>query len=96
MIRSLFGPSSAIHALRGGLDKEMAMHRAIADRVAGALSSSTRADFSESLADATRRPESKELDLLRDMTTLADTQIRYEVEAKLLQAAYRGLREAIR
>jgi hypothetical protein len=95
MIRSLFGPSSVAHALREGLDQEMAMHRAIAGRVSGALSSSTHSDFSRTLAEASKRPESRESDLLGDMAALADTQIRYEVEAKLLQGVYKGLREAI-
>ena len=95
MIKSLFGPSSVVHALRGGLDEEMVVHREIAGRVAGALSSSTQAGFSESLAEAERQGESTQTDLLHDMTALADSQIRYEVEAELLQRAYKGLREAI-
>ena len=96
MIKSLFGPSSVVHALRGGLNEEMAVHRAIAGRVSGALSSSTRAGFSESLAEASGQSGSKETDLLRDMAALADTQIRYEADAKLLKAAYDRLRMAIR
>ena len=95
MIRSLFGPSSVVHALRRGLDEEMAVHRGIASRVAGGTSSSTQAGFSESLAKAEQRTASAQSDLLGDMTALADSQIRYEVEAELLQRAYKGLREAI-
>jgi flagellar basal body rod protein FlgB len=95
MIKSLFGPSSVVHALRGGLDKEMAMHKTIAGRVSGALSSSSRTDFSKSLAEASGRKASTETDLQRDMAALANTQIRYEVEAELLQRVYKGLRSAI-
>jgi len=96
MIKALFGPSSVIHSLRGGLDEEMSVHRAIAGRVSGALSSSTRDGFSESLEAASGNSESKETDLLRDMAALANTQIRYETDAKLLRAAYDRIRAAIR
>jgi flagellar basal body rod protein FlgB len=34
--------------------------------------------------------------LERDMAALADTQLRYEADAKLLQAAYARLRTAMR
>ena len=95
MIKALFGPSSVAHALRRGLDEEMAVHRAIAGRVSGALSSSTSTDFPQSLAEASARAKSDENDLLGDMAALADSQIRYEAEAKLLRAAYNGLREAL-
>jgi flagellar basal body rod protein FlgB len=95
MIKALFGPLSVPHALRRGLDDEMAAHRAIAGRVSEALSSSSRTDFPGSL-EAARRADGEESDLLHDMAALADTQLRYEADAKLLRAAYDRLRNAIR
>ena len=95
MIKALFGTSSVAHALRGGLDEEMAVHRAIAGRVSSALSSSTRTDFPQSLEKASAQGKSSESDLLGDMAALADSQIRYEADAKLLRAAYDRLREAL-
>jgi hypothetical protein len=95
MIRGLFGPSSVSAMLRGGLEEASATHRVIADRVAGALSSSTTSDAPEG---APGGPGGKvsQADLERDMAALADTQLRYEAEAKLLQAAYGRLRSALR
>jgi len=95
MIRSLFGPSSLSSQLRGGLEETSATHRAIADRVASRLSSSTQTGFTDALqAEAARAAE--EADLQRDMAALADTQLRYEADAKLLRKAYERLRTAIR
>ena len=60
MIKGLFGPSSIPSALREGLDESMAIHRAIAGRVAGAATSSSRTSFEDTLkekqAKRPRRP----------------------------------------
>jgi flagellar basal body rod protein FlgB len=96
MLRALFGPSSLTRMLRGGLEEASATHRAIAQRVAGALSSSTSVDFSDKLQAQGAQAKLDEADLQRDMAALADTQLRYEADAKLLQAAYARLRAAIR
>jgi flagellar basal body rod protein FlgB len=45
-------------------------------------------------AEAARAQQ--EADLQRDMSALADTQLRYEADAKLLHDAYARLRTAIR
>lgn len=95
MIKGLFGASSITSALRGGMDDAMALHRAIADRVAGAGTSSSRTSFQNAL-EQTQSKASIEADLQRDMATLADTELRYEAEAKLLQGAYEKLRTALR
>jgi hypothetical protein len=93
MIKGLFGASSITSALRGGMDDAMALHRAIADRVAGAGASSSRTSFEGALKQS---QASTEADIQRDMATLADTELRYEAEAKLLQGAYEKLRTALR
>lgn len=106
MIRSLFGRETVVHALRGGLDETMEAHRAIADRVASATTASSAASgsFAQEMekqgtgeaGTATTPKPLDETDLQRDMVELADTQIRYEVEARLLRGAYQALRTAVR
>ena len=95
MIKGLFGPSSLTSMLRGGLEETSATHHRIAQRVAGALESSSSTDFAGQLAGKSGAERVEEVDLERDMTQLADTQLRYEADAKLLQAAYQRLRAAI-
>jgi flagellar basal body rod protein FlgB len=94
MLRGLFGPSSLTYTLRGALEETSATHRGIAERVARASASST-SDFADQLAAATQAAVG-EVDIQREMAALADTQLRYEAEAKLLQTAYARLRTAIR
>jgi len=95
MLRSLFGPNALSSMLRGGLEEVGATHRVIADRVAGRLSSSAQPVFEDKLqAEAARAQQ--EVDLQRDMSALADTQLRYEADARLLHDAYARLRTAIR
>jgi flagellar basal body rod protein FlgB len=96
MFKDLFGPQSLSYMLRGGLEEASETHRAIADRVANAIRSSTNVDFNSELEKRTGRSQLDEVDLQRDMSALADTQLRYEADAKLLQAAYTRLRSAIR
>ncbi len=96
MIKDLFGPVSLPFMLRGGLEETSITHRGIADRVSHALSSSSSTDFSQQLEGRSGAARVSEEDLQRDMTALADTQLRYEAEAKLLQAAYARLRTAVR
>jgi flagellar basal body rod protein FlgB len=96
MLRELFGPSSLSAMLRGGLEEASQTHRGIADRVAGALTSSSSTDFAAALEAGEARAREVQADLERDMTELADTQLRYEADAKLLQAAYTRLRTAMR
>lgn len=94
MIRSLFGASSLSNMLRGGLEEASATHRVIADRVAGRSASSTPTGFTTEMeARAARARE--EADLQQDMAALADTQLRFEADAKLLHETYARLRTAI-
>jgi flagellar basal body rod protein FlgB len=96
MLRSLFGTGTVTAMLRGGLEETSATHRTIAQRVAGALGASTSTDFASELEAKTGRGKLSQADLERDMASLADTQIRYEADAKLLQGAYAQLRAAMK
>jgi len=96
MLKALFGPSTMTGMLRGGLEEASATHRAIAQRVAGALSASSSVEFPDALAVQSAQKQASEADLENDMTALADTQLRYEADAKLLKAAYARLRSALR
>ncbi len=95
MLRELFGPRSIPALLKGGLEETSATHRVIAERVSSALDSSSSTGFSDALKAKTTQGRLTEADLQRDMAALADTQLRYEADAKLLQAAYQRLRSAI-
>lgn len=93
MIRGLFGAGSVTATLRGGLEEAAATHRTIADRVARGLGRSASADFSGALEAAAAESDAA---LTQDMAALADTQLRYEAAARLLQKSYSDLRTAIR
>ncbi len=96
MLKALFGPSTLTTMLRGGLEETSATHRTIADRVAGAVNSSSNTDFASALQAQQSKQRMSEADLERDMASLADTQIRYEADARLLQGAYARLRAALK
>jgi flagellar basal body rod protein FlgB len=96
MLRSLFGAGTLSSMLRGGLEETSATHRTIAGRVANALNVSTSADFASALEAQRGNQKLNEADLERDMASLADTQIRYEADAKLLQGAYSRLRDTLK
>jgi len=96
MIKGLFGNTTLPYALRAGLEEASQTQKAIAARVAGALQSSSSTDFAGDLAAAQGKKRIEEADLQRDMSELADTQLRFEADAKLLQQAYTRLRTAMR
>jgi flagellar basal body rod protein FlgB len=96
MLKSLFGPTTVSSMLRGGLEETSATHRAIAERVARLLNSSSNVDFADELAKKAAEGRVDEEALQRDMAALADTQLRYEADAKLLQEAYGRLRVAMK
>jgi flagellar basal body rod protein FlgB len=93
MIERLFGTGSVTNQLRGGLSEASATHKAIATRVAGALKQSTTSDFANQL-EGKLGNEAESLE--QDMASLADTQLRFEATARLLQKAYSDLRTAAR
>ncbi len=92
MISRLFGAGTVTQALRGGLDEASATHRAIAERVADVRQSSITG-FAGELNDSIANSDAE---LTRQMAALADTQLRYEATARLLQKSYADLRTAIR
>jgi hypothetical protein len=101
MFSSLFGPSTLVGVLRGGLDESSVAHRGIAGRVANALSSSGNAggtpgegDFASQLAS--KGPKQPQVDLEQEMVKLANTQLRYDASAKLLQKAYAAYHTALK
>jgi hypothetical protein len=93
VINGLFGAGTVTHALRSGLDESVATHRTIAERVARGLGRSTVGDFDGQLQ---AQMASADQELTQDMASLADTQLRFEAAAKLLQRSYADLRTAIR
>ena len=93
MLRALFGPSTVPTTLRSGLDQSMATHRQIAQRVAESMS--TSAEASADIATNAAAAASRQENLANDMASLADTQIRFEAEARLLNLVYQGLRTSI-
>ncbi len=93
MISGLFGRGTVTHELRGGLAEASATHRTIATRVSNAMERSTQSGFAGELDSAMA---GQEAELQRDMASLADTQLRYEAAARLLQKSYGDLRSAIR
>jgi flagellar basal body rod protein FlgB len=95
MIRGLFGASTLSSMLRGGLEEASATQRGIGERVARALDNSTSTDFTGTLEAQMAKARQAEVDLQRDMGSLADTQLRYEADAQLLREAYQRLRTAI-
>lgn len=100
MLKALFHAGSVTSRLRTGLDDATAIHRGIATRVATMLQRSSTTDFASALgtaqAGAAVPAPFSEADLQRDMAALADTQLRFEADSKLLQQAYGRLRTAIR
>ena len=94
MFSSLFGAQTRIGNLRWSLDDSSRTQKGIAGRVAGALEASGNADFDQALAG--QQAQKPQADLEKEMVDLASTQLRYDASAKLLSAAYQGLRSAIR
>src|SRR5262249_32688246 len=96
MLSALFGATSLSYQLRGGLEEVSATHQGIADRVASTLAQSSSVNFASALNASANRAGADQARLEEDMASLADTQIRYEADARLLQQAYTRLRTAIR
>lgn len=88
MIKALFGQSTVPSTLREALDSSMKEHREIGRRVAAA-----GAAVGSSPDGA---PGASETSIADDMAAMADTQLRYEAEARLLSLVYQGLRRSIR
>lgn len=93
VIEKLFGAGTVTHQLRGGLQEASATHRTIAERVAQGIGQSTAAGFGDELDAAVAAADQE---LTRNMASLADTQLRFEATARLLQKSYADFRTAIR
>ncbi len=96
MLKGLFGPGTLTGMLRGGLEETSATHKAIAQRVARTLQTSSATDFSGNLAASRAAAQRTEEDLQRDMSALADNQLRFDADARLLHDAYAQFRTAMR
>lgn len=96
MLKGLFGAGSLTAMLRGGLEETSATHKAIAQRVAHALQSSSTTDFASNLAAHDAAAMKTEEDLQRDMGALADTNLRYDADARLLHDVYAQFRAAMK
>lgn len=95
MIKSLFGAGTAPYTLRGALEEQMATQRVIAQRITQATQASSGQSFGDQLS-AKLAGQQPAVDLNQEMAALADTNLRYEATAKMLQGAYNKLRTAFR
>ena len=92
MVPSLFGQGTLTQTLRGGLEELSATQKTIANRVAGAVAESATTGFAGQLKSSMAGSDDE---IMRNMASLADTEMRYEATAKLLQKSYADLRTAI-
>ena len=93
MIRGLFGSTTQAGLLRASLDDQSARHRAISDGIANAVTPG--GGFAETLNQQLPGEDPAEADLHDQMVALADTSLRYDAAARLLQRTYQQLRTAI-
>ena len=96
VIRGLFGPNTVVGDLRTSLDDQSARHRTISGRIANLTTPNETRGFAADLSQQLGNREAVDLDLQQKMVELADTSLRYDVSARLLQRAYQQLRSAIR
>ena len=92
MIPSLFGQGTSTNALRGALEELSATHRTIATRIADATPASSTTGFADQLKGSMAASEAE---ITRNMASLADNEMRYEVTAKVLHQSYADLKTAI-
>ena len=95
MIRGIFGDSSLSARLRGGLEEASATQRGIGRRVAEALQASTATGFAAATQGQFDQAKRVEADVQREMASLADTQLQFEADVKLLRETYQRFRTAI-
>lgn len=89
MLNRLMAGGSTVSALKTGLDRSTQNVRQIAHRVANAGSGQ---DFASALEEA----QVGQVDLEKEMVSLAEEQIRYEATSKLLSKVYAQIRSSIR
>ena len=93
MIQSLFGSGTFVDTLKGSLDDQSIRQRTISDRVANAMTPGV--EFSDQLNRTLAEGSPNEVNLQDEMAALADTSMRYDAAASLLQRTYQLFRTAI-
>ena len=93
MIQSLFGSDSFVGTLKESLDDQSIRQRSISDRVANAMTPG--AEFADQLNQTLAEGVPNGVNLQDEMAALADTSMRYDAAARLLQRTYQQLRTAI-
>lgn len=96
MIRGLFGPNTVVGDLRASLDDQSVRHRVISNQIANLLTGQANSGFAADLSRQLADGETRQVDLAESMVALADTSLRYDVAARLLQRTYQQFRTAIR
>ncbi len=91
MLFGFFGRVSGAPQLRDALDVGSQRVRGIAQRVSGA----TIANQSGFSINGAAPSEATSVDIEKEMTNLADAQLRYEATAKLLEKAYAQIRLSV-
>jgi len=94
MLNRLFGVDSSVTDLKDGLTRSTETVRGIAHRVANATSGQDRA-FASALEEA-GNVLGEEVDLEREMVSLADEQLRFQATARLLEKVYQQIRLSVR
>ena len=93
MIESLFGSETFVGTLKESLDDQSIRQRSISDRVANAMTPG--AEFADQLNQRLAEGVPNGVNLQDEMAALADTSMRYDAAARLLQRTYQQLRTAI-
>ncbi len=93
MIPSLFGSETVVGTLKESLDDQSIRQRTISDRVANAMTPGV--EFAEQLSQTLAEGAPNEVNLQDEMAALADTSMRYDAAARLLQRTYQQFRTAI-
>jgi len=92
MLGRLLGKGTTPHTLRGGLDETTRGLRGIAHRVANA-STPGAASFQDQLGRAGVGEDAPSLE--DEMVRLADGQLRFEAESRMLQKIYQQIRTSV-
>lgn len=93
MIPSLFGSETIVGTLKESLDDQSIRQRTISDRVANSMTPGV--EFADQLNRTLAEGSANEVNLQDEMAALADTSMRYDAAARLLQRTYQQLRTAI-
>jgi flagellar basal body rod protein FlgB len=95
MLDRLLGADSTIAAVRDGLDRSTATVRGVASRIAGA-GANDGTSFARTLDGAEAKAAGNEVDLEAEMVALAEEQIRFDAQARMLEKLYERVRLSVR